>query len=101
MSYEDKAAEGLVGSFFHDFCQNVAPSDLPRLRTSVGKGAVAWLLGEKQIGEMSIREIRERWHFALQPEHDRLFALPEPVTFWRNKRGPRSFFHRTATHFPN
>ena len=99
MSYEDKAAEGLVGSFFHDFCRNVAPSDLPRLRTSVGKGAVAWLLGEKQIREMSIREIRERWHFALQPEHDRLFALPEPVTFWRNNVAREEFFHRTADAF--
>lgn len=100
LSYEEKAAEGLVDSFFRDFCKGVAPVETPRLRTGVEKGAVAWLLREKQAREMTLREVRERWHFALQPEHRDLFAQATPTTFWTDAAARLAFHHRTADSFP-
>lgn len=99
-SFEQDAADGLVSSFFSRFCSGLHPAETGRLRTGVEKGAVAWILREKKRQEMTLRAVRERWHFALQPEHQDLFRSPVPTTFWQDGSAREAFHRRTADTFP-
>src|SRR5690606_8353671 len=81
-SYEEKARGDLVESFFADHGLGVPAVAPAHLRSSAAKPAVLWILRAKQAREMSIREVRERWHFALLKANGPLFEEPGRSTFW-------------------
>jgi hypothetical protein len=82
-SYEEKAAAGLVESFFRDNGLGEAPDTGERLRRSVPKRAALWMRQAKLDGPPDRPEQMRRWLFALQESSRRLFGARRPSTFWR------------------